>query len=114
MENEVYTREDWSRDRNFNAAIGQEISPEIYEEMFECLPPRSFMLVTPMNKRLGILTGFRVGEPYAHAKSLRCGTLMAFNAAFGKTASGRCYFLGYQNQFGEIFDLETGKAEENK
>ena len=36
----IYTMEKWQADRDFKAQPGQEITGEIYEEMFNCLPPR--------------------------------------------------------------------------
>lgn len=114
MDNRVYSKKDWSMDREFSAAIGQEITPEIYEEMLHCMPPLRLLEGTPMSRRLGIVSGFRVGEPYSHGKSLADGSFTAFYAAFGKTADGRCYFLGNQNKFGEIFDTATGKTMQNK
>ena len=111
---EIYTMEDWERDRNFNAEIGQEIAPEIYERMFECMPPLRLTNRKPTNADLGIVSGFRMSEPYAHADSPTDGKWTAFYMAFGKTTDGRCYFLGHQNKYGEIFDATTGKAIENK
>ena len=110
----IYTMEDWSRDHSFSAEIGQEVAPEIYEQMYECMPPLRLPSGTPLSNRLGVKYGFRVGEPYAHAESLASGDFTAFYAAFGKAADGRCYFLGNQNKYGEIFDTATGKAVENK
>ena len=110
----IYTMEDWARDNNFSAKIGQEISAEIYEQMFEALPPLRLPSGQPMSARLGVVSGFRMGEPYIHADSPTDGKWTAFCAAFGKTSDGRCYFLGNQNKYGEIYDTETRKVIENK
>lgn len=79
----IYTREQWAADRNFNAATGQEIEAEIYEEMFNVMPP--LRLVDAQ----GCTAGFRVSEPYTH----RGGKPLY--RAFGKR-DGKYYYLGLQ------------------
>lgn len=39
--NNIYTMQQWEKDREFKAEPGQEIAPEIYDEMLNVLPPRS-------------------------------------------------------------------------
>ena len=107
---DIYTMDDWERDRTFAAEIGQEIVPEIYEQMFECMPPLRLTNKYPHNEDLGIVSGFRTSEPYVHAQSETDGKMTAFYAAFGKTTDGRCYFLGHQNKYGEIFDRKTRRV----
>lgn len=79
----VYTRENWAADRSFNAAPGQEIEAEIYEEMFNVMPPMRLI------DAQGCAAGFRVGEPYTH----RDGKPLYM--AFGKRG-GKYYYLGLQ------------------
>lgn len=103
----VYTREDWEFDRTFGAMIGQEISADIYEEMYNCLPP---LLLNggALAKRLGVSCGFRVGEPTTYAKSIKTGEFTAFYGAYGRTADRKhYYFLGDMNKYGEICEHDT-------
>lgn len=79
----VYTRENWAADRTFKAAAGQEISEEIYNEMFECMPPLR------LKEAHGCTAGFRMSEPYSH----RDGKPLYM--AFGKRG-GKYYYLGLQ------------------
>lgn len=95
----VYTREQWRRDRNFSAEIGQEVEEDIYYEMLDCLPPLSLPNTETTS---GYSAGFRVGEPYIHAQSAKTGEFTAFYAAFGKKGN-KYYFLGNMNRYGEIY-----------
>lgn len=83
---DVYDNYRWHLDRSFAAKPGQEVTPEIYENMFDCLPPHSLPRL-PETK--GYFAGFLVGEPNHHDERGR-----AHYAAFGKR-DGRCFFLGY-------------------
>ena len=56
----MYTREDWAKDGSFSARRGQEISPEVYEEMRNGVPPLSL----PRSLRKIGFSGFLMGEPY--------------------------------------------------
>ena len=58
----MYTREDWQRDRNFSAAPGQEIQPEIFADMRDVVPP---LPLPERMKKLGF-SGFLMGEPQTH------------------------------------------------
>ena len=51
----IYTSEQWAKDGDFKAEVGQEVERSIYYHMLECLPP----------KRMG-RDYFLVGEPYDH------------------------------------------------
>ena len=91
-----YTREDWQRDQSFKAVPGQEIEKEIYEDMFNVLPP----LRLPRNKvmealetmNLHISAGFMMGEPHSHSKN---GALfMAFGKTYPDESGERYYYLG--------------------
>ena len=52
---ELYTYKDWERDGTLNMQEGQIIEPEIFWQLLECVPPRTY--------KNGI---FQVGEPYSH------------------------------------------------
>ena len=108
-----YTMEQWGKDNNFSAQAGQAVAKEIYEQMYECLPPLR-LADSAFNRDMGVVSGFRVGEPYTHMESPSDGNVTAFCAAFGKCDDGRYYFLGYQNKHGERYDTATGKVIENK
>lgn len=95
---EIYTKEQWSKDRNFSAVVGQEVEEDIYYEMCDCLPPLSLPRAETTQ---GYSAGFRVGEPYTHRQSPKTGKFTAFYAAFGKR-NGKYYFLGNMNKYGEI------------
>lgn len=108
----VYTNEDWSFDGSFKAFIGQEVSEDIYYHMLNVLPPLS-LNGGALAKRLGIIEGFRVGEPYSSADSKKTGQHTFFYAAFGKSKSGKYFFLGNQNKYGEICEESTHEVIEN-
>ena len=81
-----YTGDDWTRDGSFAAAPSQEVSPEIYEDMLDCLPP----LRLPRCPRTeGYSSGFLLGEPTTTDPE----TGANLYSAFGKRG-GRCYFIG--------------------
>jgi hypothetical protein len=102
---EIYTREQWAKDRNFSARVGQEVEVEIYEQMLNCLPPLNLPPVSGYRK------GFRVGEPYIHEQSKKTGEWLPHYAAFGRKNGGKCYFLGHMNKYGELSqrDMEEQK-----
>ena len=95
----VYTMEDWLRDCDFKAQPGQEISQEIYDEMFNVMPP----LRLPREKaaevleslRLPVHAGFMMGEPHSSDKD------GALYLAFGKNNYGkgdRFFYLGLSHK----------------
>ena len=95
---EIYTKKQWSKDRNFSAEVGQEVEKDIYYQMRDCLQPLSLPRAETTK---GFSVGFRVGEPYTHRQSAKTGELTAYYAAFGKRG-GKYYFLGNMNKYGEI------------
>lgn len=95
MSEAIYTREQWIKDGNFSAKIGQEIEESIYEQMLNCLPPLG------LPKESGYSAGFRVGEPYCHRRKQETGEVLAYYAAFGKK-DGKFFFLGNMNKYGEV------------
>ena len=66
---ELYTMEQWKADRTFKAEPGQEITEDIYEEMLNCMPPRTL----PREKarqalqdyKIPVNAGFLMGEPHS-------------------------------------------------
>lgn len=85
MNNVLYTMEQWHHDRIFSARPGQEIEPEIYEQMFNCMPP--LRLPADLAREKAVDAGFLMSEPHSCDKA---GNLYL---AFGRSA-GRCYYLG--------------------
>lgn len=83
---DVYNAYNWHLDRNFSAKPGQEVTPEIYARMLDCVPPISLPRIPETQ---GYTSGFLMGEPHYHDDRGR-----AHYAAFGKR-DGRCFFLGY-------------------
>jgi len=82
----VYTHEDWARDESFAAVPGQEITEDIYDEMFNCMPP----LTLPRCERTRQFSaGFMMGEP----NGTEPRTFKTMYLAFGK-ADNRYYFIG--------------------
>lgn len=92
---EIYTREQWTKDREFSAKVGQEVTEEIYEDFFDMLPPLR------LPRESGYTAGFRISEPYIHEESKKTGEWLAHYAAFGKK-DGKYYFLGHMNKYGEL------------
>ena len=81
-----YTEEDWSRDIEFAAAPGQEITEEIYEDRYDVLP----IISLPRCQRTeGYTAGFMVSEPLC--SDPETGKLMY--GAYGKK-DGKYYFIG--------------------
>ena len=83
----VYNGYMWHLDGSFAAHPGQEVTPEIYRQMLDCLPPLSLPR-TP--ETAGYSAGFLVGEP--HDSDPKTGKTRY--AAFGRSGD-RCFFLGY-------------------
>lgn len=88
----IYTMEQWQNDRTFKADPGQEIDLEVYDEMLNCMPPKTL----PHDKALQALhdynipvhAGFLMGEP--HSSSPEGELYLAFGMNdYGK---GKHYF----------------------
>lgn len=84
---DVYNCYMWHLDGSFAARPGQEVTPEIYDEMLNGMPPISLPR-TP--ETAGYSTGFLVGEAYDFDPK----TGKARYAAFVRSGD-RCFFLGY-------------------
>lgn len=92
---EVYTMDQWKADRDFRAQPGQEIEAEVYEEMYNCIPPKGLPAATARDAwskyNIPVHAGFLMGEPHSSDKD---GFLYhAFgNNYFGKRE--RYFYLG--------------------
>ena len=76
----IYTMEDWRRDGEFSANVGQEVDADIVIEMRDCVPPA-------YHSR-GIV---QCGEAYTHER----GTLIPLYATFEADTEGNWIFCGY-------------------
>lgn len=102
VEKAIYTMDQWSNDGTFSAEVGQEVSEEVYFQMFNAMPPLR------LPRECGYLSGFLMGEPYTHEQSETTGEFLGHYAAFGKRG-GKHYFLGRLNKYGEM--CSTDKRE---
>lgn len=82
----MYTREDWEKDGSFSAERGQEIHPDIFAEMRDCVPPLSL----PKELRKIGFSGFLMGEPHS------CNSKGQLYMAFVR-ANGHYYYYGLSN-----------------
>ena len=91
----VYTPEQWAKDRTFSAYPGQQISPEIYREMYNSLPPLDLPegAADQIRERYGIqiTAGFLMAEPYGNNRNGL--TFLSFGRS-GET----CFFFGEMNR----------------
>lgn len=83
---DVYTMEKWQQDRSFSAEPGQEITEDVYNEMFNCMPPKTL----PQGKAEQALQDYHI--------PVHAGFLMgASKLAFGMNDYGKgkhYYYLG--------------------
>lgn len=67
MKENIYTAEQWAKDRTFKADAGQQIEASIYEEMLNCMPPKSLPRETAQKAlreyNVPVHAGFLMGEP---------------------------------------------------
>lgn len=90
MKNMIYDMAAWQKDRSFSALPGQQVSEEVYDEFFNCLPPlRLSEEAAGKAEELGLYVsaGFMSGEPYDHDGQ------GALYTAFGRNSKG-CFYLG--------------------
>ena len=83
---DVYNAYQWHFDGNFSAKPGQQVTPEIYQTMLDCMPPFSLPRIPETQE---YEAGFLVGEPHHHD-----GQGRAHYAAFARNGNS-CFFLGY-------------------
>lgn len=98
---DVYTMADWQRDGTFNAAPGQEITEDIYNEMQNTVPPKAIRKETARQAweqyRIPVHAGFLMGEPTSTDEQGR-----ELYRAFGSNDYGRgrhCYYLGLGREY---------------
>ncbi len=91
----VYTREQWANDKDFKAEPGQEITEDIYTEMYNCMPPLPLpaAALDLIRSKYGkeITKGFLLGEPHD------CNKNGLTYLSFGK-CDGKYYFFGDMNR----------------
>ena len=95
MNKGIYTNEQWESDNSFKAVPGQEITEQIYDDMLNCVPPKSLPRSTAakvmQEHEIYINAGFLMGEPHSTGKE---GLLYL---AFGMNGHGNekhFYYLG--------------------
>lgn len=97
----IYTMKQWEQDGTFKATPGQEITEEIYDQMLNCMPPKSLhrkQCEYALSKFHTVChAGFLMGEPYTSNKNgdpLYC--------AFGSNSfdKGHFYYLGLMPELG--------------
>lgn len=97
----IYTMQEWQNDRQFRAVPGQEITGEVYEQMYNTMPPKSI----PQEKARQALTdykipvhaGFLMGEPHSTDRDGK-----PLYLAFGMNDYGkgkRYYYLGLSRPY---------------
>lgn len=102
--NDIYTRRQWSRDRQFNARAGQQIAEEIYNEFLNVLPP--YDIPASVLMKWGCSTGFLTSEPWdtdAEGRNIYM--------AFGRKRDGTCWYLGFATRAGDpVWTVKNGSA----
>ena len=112
----IYTMQDWQNDREFRAVPGQEITAEVYEQMYNCLPPKSI----PQEKarqaleeyQIPVHAGFLMGEPHSTDRDGK-----QLYLAFGMNDYGKgkhYYYLGlslpYKKLHGQYYYFDCMNA----
>lgn len=98
--NNVYTMEQWTQDGTFKAEPGQQISEEVYNNMLNCMPPKSL----PRDKahyalealNVPVHAGFLMGEPHSSDEKGR-QLYLAFGMndyGSGVTRAPKYFYLG--------------------
>ncbi len=79
--NNIYTMEDWQRDRTLSPAVGQLVADDVVWELIDCMPPAYW--------RGGV---FQVGEAYSHEQE----TGKALYATFVEVEKGKTWrYMGH-------------------
>lgn len=96
----IYDANQWVKDGTFSAKPGQEITKDVYNQLFNCMIPLSL----PSNEsKVQVSAGFMMGEPYDYKNGQHT------YLAFGQNKYGY-YYLGEMDKNGNLYNLE----EENK
>lgn len=95
----VYDTKAWETDKSLNAADGQEISEDVYNEMMNVVPPLKLPASAIEGARefysINITAGFLAGEPAT------CDNLGLLYRAFGTSNEHRFYYLGLLHHMNE-------------
>lgn len=87
----IYTYKQWAQDGDFKAQPGQEIEPEVYEEMLNVVPPKSIPRKEAdriaQRHNIPVNAGFLMGEPHSSDAG---GTLYHAFIYY----NGRCFYGG--------------------
>lgn len=121
---EIYTNEQWEKDRTFKAVAGQEVTEEIYLHMLNCMPPKNI----PKSKaeqalhdyRIPVHAGFLMGEPHdtnSSGEELYLAFGM-YDFGSGLKREPRYFYLGLsiaeKELTGEYYYFDCMNAEVNK
>lgn len=72
MSKTIYTMKDWKAAGSFNAEPGQEIEADVYNEMLNCMPPKTIPSKTARIAlevyKIPVHAGFLMGEPHSTDK----------------------------------------------
>lgn len=95
----IYDMDMWKIDNTLNAADGQEISEDVYNEMMNVVPPLKLPASAIEGARefysINITAGFLAGEPAT------CDNLGLLYRAFGTSNEHRYYYLGLLHHMNE-------------
>lgn len=92
---DVYTMEKWQQDRSFSAEPGQEITEDVYNEMFNYIPPKTL----PQGKAKQALQDYRIP---VHAGFLMGASKLADDAeAISTGANYEATVYKYEYRHGE-------------
>lgn len=89
--NNIYTSEQWEKDRTFKAEPMQQIEQEIYFHFLNCMPPLNInkdFAYNLINNGFHLMGAFLMSEPYSHN-----GQGKALYMAFGHDGNNY-YYLG--------------------
>ncbi len=88
---EIYTDEQWTKDRTFSAEVGQEVTEQIYNNLLNCMPPLRLPRETAKRVDMPIYGGFLMGEPNSHDNE---GMLYLAFGMTEKAGEKHYYYLG--------------------
>lgn len=93
----MYTREQWEKDRAFSAKPGEEITEDIYNEMYNCMPPLRLPKETALKAleeyKVPVHAGFLMGEPHTSSKEGLLYLAFGMNN-YGGSKPPRYFYLG--------------------
>lgn len=103
----IYTMEQWAKDRSFNAEVGQEISKEVYNNMLNCMPPKSLPRLKAIYAlsalNIPVHAGFLMGEPHSSDKDGQLYLAFGMNDyGSGTRREPHYYYLGLSHKEPEL------------